>query len=157
MHPQSHEITVVGWDHRRSNLLLKAGLLVLGIASSCQGFAPNNWYSQPVEGNTATTSCCSVLISSYSGIQAHPALCCRDMSLPAVNVQKKKPIFHYFFLLPSLYLFLPHDRKLTHMLGDDMSFPCRQVAEATGPRQCVPGVEISWCSMGFADCHPGRF
>lgn len=159
-YPQNHEITVVGWDHRRSNPLLEAGLLVLGIAS-CQGLALNNLYSQPVEGKTATPSCCSVLISFYSGIQTHPALCCRDMSLPAVNVQKKKPVSHYFFflLLPSLYLFFATeiDCKLTHILGDITSFPPRQVAEATRPWRCLWGVEISWCTMGFADCHPGRF
>lgn len=34
--------------------LLKAELIVLDAASSCQGFALNNLYSWPVEGNTAT-------------------------------------------------------------------------------------------------------
>lgn len=118
-HPQDHEVTVVGWDHSR--------LLVLGFSSSCQGFAPNNPYSLcTCEDNTAARNCCSVLISSGSGIQTHPALCCRDMSLPAGNMLKKKPFHHYFFLLlSSPYLFSPQYCKLTCMLGAITSFSCR--------------------------------
>lgn len=150
-HPQNHEVTVVGWDHSR--------LLGLGFSLSCQGFALNNLYSLcACEDNTVARSCCSVLISSGSGIPTHPALCCRDMSLPAGNVLKKKPFPHCFFLLlSSRYLFSPQYCKLTPMLGGIMSFPCRRAAEAAGPRRCMRGVEISWCGMDFADCHPSRF
>lgn len=82
MHPQNREIIVVGWDRRRSNPLLKAGLLVLGIASSCQGFAPNNLYSRPVEGNTATRQpgiaalCLSHLILAFRHTLLFPAGMC---------------------------------------------------------------------------------
>lgn len=99
-----------------------------------------------------------MLISFYSGIQTHPAIC-RDMPLPAVNVQQKKPVSHqvvFLLLLLSLYFPLPHGCKLTHMLGDITSFPRRQVAEATGPCDaCGGGDEL--VQDGFADCHPGRF
>lgn len=43
----------MGWQGVQISLL-KAGLVVWGMASSRQGFVLSNLYSQPVEGNTAT-------------------------------------------------------------------------------------------------------